>query len=46
MGISKRELFEDYYHDELPAIFESYADIRLGAADNVKEVGCEGFFAW
>lgn len=27
IGISKRELLEDYYPDELPLIFESYAEL-------------------
>lgn len=28
IGISKRELLEDYYYDEIPLIFEKYNDLH------------------
>lgn len=28
IGISKRELLEDYYPDELPAIFEAWGEMH------------------
>ena len=28
IGISKRQLLEDYYYDEIPIIFEKYAELN------------------
>ena len=28
VGISKRELLEDYYPDEIPLVFEAWGDIH------------------
>lgn len=28
IGISKRELLEDYYYDEIPLIFKKYNDLH------------------
>lgn len=28
IGISKRELFEDYYPDEIPLVFEAWGELH------------------
>lgn len=42
LGISKRELFEDYYMDELGDILEQF--LALGG-EKVETVGVDEFFA-
>lgn len=42
IGISKRELFEDYYIDELEHIFEQYNSFNQ--EDEVTYVGVDEFF--
>ncbi len=38
IGISKRQLLEDYYYDEIPIIFEKYAELN-NPKEKVEEVG-------
>jgi hypothetical protein len=38
IGISKRQLLEDYYYDEIPIIFEKYAELN-DPKEKVEEVG-------
>ena len=46
IGISKRELLEDYYPDELEAIFEAYNDMHdtKKERDTIEEVSPMEFF--
>ena len=46
IGISKCELFEDYYPDELEAIFEAYNDMHdtKKERDTIEEVSPMAFF--
>lgn len=44
LGISKRELLCDYYPDELPAIFEAWAELHGLPGDRpAEEVGVMEF---
>ncbi len=45
LGIGKRELLEDYYHDELVAVFGEYAELRRlpEEQDEVVHVSAEEF---
>lgn len=38
IGISKRQLLEDYYYDEIPIIFEKYAELN-NHQEEIEEVG-------
>ena len=44
MGISKRELLDDYYPDELAAVFEAWCDMHgLSAKGNEEQVSVNAF---
>ena len=38
IGITKRQLLEDYYYDEIPIIFEKYAELN-NPKEKDEEVG-------
>jgi hypothetical protein len=38
IGITKRQLLEDYYYDEIPIIFEKYAELN-NAKEKDEQVG-------
>lgn len=44
MGISKRELLEDYYPDELAAVFEAWGELHgIGRAEETEQVSVNAF---
>lgn len=43
IGISKRELFEEYYPDEINVIVEKYAELNKQATSDEKEVEADDF---
>ena len=48
MGVSKRELLEDYYFDEIADIFTEYVSLHnpQDSANFLKEVPAENFFSF
>ena len=43
IGISKKELLEDYYPDEIPIIMQEYAELNKITEKQNEEVGAEDF---
>ena len=43
MNISKKELLEDYYPDEIPQIMKEYAELNKVGDNEEKEVSAEDF---
>ena len=41
IGVSKRELLEDYYLDELVLVFEAYSEPRGEKEEDIREVRAE-----
>ncbi len=39
IGITKRQLLEDYYYDEISIIFEKYGELSKDPKDKDEEVG-------
>ena len=46
MGISKRELLQDYYLDEIGEIIHEYNALHKYDASGSKEASCENFFGF
>ena len=45
LGISKRELFCDYYLDEIGEVIHEYNGLRHGGEES-REAACEEFFGF
>ena len=43
IGISKKELYENYYINEIPIIMQEYADLNKVESKDETEVGAEDF---
>jgi hypothetical protein len=46
MGVTKRELFEDYYIDEFSVIVEKYRDLKSPKDEEIVCGGAADFFGW
>jgi len=44
IGISKRELMQDYYIDEINEIISKCIELEFGVADKTEQVSVDEFF--